>query len=106
MVSTHAEPMYQWFLMVMLVVQSYSLLKILLEDGFAPSIAGILGVSISTVRRRMTTFHLPVHEMYSNISEDDLEKAIEDIQLTHPNWGNRLMYGYCHFIGRVKLKLT
>ena len=32
--------------------------------------------------------------MYTSISEDDLEKAIGDIQLTHPNWGNRSMYGY------------
>ena len=40
---------------------SYSLLKTLLEDGFAvPNIAGILGVSISTVRRRMTAFNLSV----------------------------------------------
>ena len=71
---------------------SYSLLKTLLEDEFAvPNIAGILGVSISTIRRRMTTFHLSVREMYTNISEDDLEKAIGDIQLAHPNWGNRLM---------------
>ena len=49
---------------------SYSLLKTLLEDGFAvPNMAGILGVSISTIRRRMTTFHLSVREMYTNISQ-------------------------------------
>ena len=79
---------------------SFSLLKTLLEDGFAvPSIAGILGVSISTVRRRMSAFHLSVREMYSTISEDDLEKAISDIQFSHPNWGNRLMYGYLISIG-------
>ena len=74
---------------------SFSLFRTLLEDGFpVPNIARILGVSVSTVRRRMTTFHLSVCEMYSTISEDDLEKAIGDIQLAHPNWGNRLMYGY------------
>ena len=75
-------------------------MKTLLEDGFAvPNIASILGVSISTVRRRMTAFHLSVREMYSTISDDDLEKAIGDIQLAHPNWGNRLMYGYLISIG-------
>ena len=38
--------------------------------------------------------------MYTNISEDDLEKAIRDIQLAHPDcMGNRLMYGY--LISRV-----
>ena len=44
--------------------------KKLLEDGFAvPNIAGILGVSVSTVRRQMATYHLSVCEMYSTISE-------------------------------------
>ena len=42
---------------------------------------------------------LSVREMYTNISEDDLEKAIGDIQLAHPNWGNRLMYGYLVSVG-------
>ena len=79
---------------------SFSLLRTLLEDGFAvPNIAGILGVSVSTVRRRMTDFHLSVRQMYSTISDSDLEKAISDIQLAHPNWGNRLMYGYLISIG-------
>ena len=79
---------------------SYSLLKTLLEDGFAvPNISGILGVSISTVRRRMSAFHLSIREMYTSISEDDLKRAISDIQFSHPNWGNRLMYGYLISIG-------
>lgn len=37
--------------------------------------------------------------MYATISDDDLEKAIGDIQFSHPNWGNRLMYGYLISIG-------
>ena len=47
----------------------------------------------------MTTFNLSVRETYATISEDDLEKAIGDIQLAHPYWGNHLMYGYLLSIG-------
>ena len=39
----------------------------------------------------MTAFQLSVCEMYSTISDDDLEKAILDIQKAHPNWGNHLL---------------
>jgi len=64
-----------------------------------PNIAVILGVSISFLRRQMSAFHLSVREMYTAISEDDLEKAIGDIQFSHPNQGNRLMYGCLISIG-------
>ena len=74
---------------------SFSLLRTLLTDGFVvPNIAGLLGVSVSTVRRQMTDFYSSVRQMYRTISDSDLEKIISDIQLAHPNWGNHLMYGY------------
>lgn len=37
-----------------------------------PKIARIVGVSISTVRRRMTQYGLSVHDTYSVISEEEL----------------------------------
>ena len=63
------------------------------------NIAGILGSSVSTVRRQMTDFYSSVRQMYRTISDSDLEKIISDIQLAHPNWGNHLMYRYLISIG-------
>ena len=78
----------------------------LLEDSFnVPDIARILGVSISTIRRRMTDFGLSVHQMYTQISSEDLQKIIGEVQSEHPYWGNRMMNGYLKSIGiRVPIK--
>ena len=66
-------------------------LQHLLQNGFSvPDIANLLDVS---VRRRMTCFGLSVRETYSQISDDELEDLVREIQQDHPNWGNRLMYG-------------
>ena len=57
----------------------------LLEDSFSvPDIARILGISVSTMRRRMTDFGLSVHQMYTQISSEDLQKIIGEVQSEHP----------------------
>ena len=72
----------------------------MLEENFSvPDIAKILGVSVSTIRRRMTDFGLSVHQMYTKISSEELQRIIGEVQSKHPYWGNRMMNGYLKSIG-------
>jgi len=42
----------------------------------------------------MTDFDLSVHQMYTQISPQDLQRIISEAQSKHPYWGNRMMNGY------------
>ena len=76
------------------VVEQESL-EMLLENRFTvPQIANILGVSISTVRRRMSEFSLYVRDLYSDITDNELDVMVSGIQRQYPMWGNRQMHGY------------
>ena len=54
-------------------------------------IASMLGVSASTVRRRMTDFGLSISDTYTYISDEDLCSAILDIKKSSPNSGYRFV---------------
>ena len=70
-------------------------LEYLLRLGFCcPQIASILGVSLSTIRRRMTDFNLSVSSAYSQINDHELDVLVADIKHTFPNCGYRLMHGH------------
>ncbi len=70
-------------------------LSCLLEKRFTvPQIAGILGVSIRTVRRRMTEYDLSVRAYYSELNDDQLDRIVEEIQVQFPTCGNRQMQGH------------
>ena len=59
----------------------HSQLDYLLQSRFSvPDISHLLGVSISTIRRRMTEFNLSVHETYAPISDSDLDRIVEETQ--------------------------
>ena len=58
-----------------------------------PQIAQIVGVSVSTIRRRMTYFNLSIRDTYSRINDTDLDSVVQDIQIQFPGWGNRHVYG-------------
>ena len=59
----------------------------------APQIADMLGVSVRTVRRRMTEFSLSIGDQYSDLSDHDLNGVVE-IQRDYPMCGNRQMQGH------------
>lgn len=59
-----------------------------------PQISSLLGVSPSTIRRRMRECNITIRNTYSNISDAELDGLIATTQQQFPNWGNRLMYGY------------
>ena len=70
-------------------------LEHLLALGFSdPNIANVLGVSLSTVRRRMSEYGLSVRALYSVISDQDLDRVVAEIKEDFPNCGYRLMKGH------------
>ena len=69
------------------------------HDFSAVSIAMLLRVSLSTIRRRMSEFGLSVRSNYSAIPDDELDRLIT-IQYEHPNCGYRLMRGYLTTLGQ------
>ena len=70
-------------------------LEYLLSIGFhCPAIADLFGVSLSTVRRRMSDFGLSVTALYSSITDYELELLVRDILRDFPNCGYRLMHGH------------
>ena len=56
-------------------------------------IASMLGVSLRTLRRRMTDVGLSVNDFYSAISDSDLDRAVSALKVQYPNSGYRMMAG-------------
>lgn len=79
-------------------------LQYLIENRFSvPQIAQLMGVSVSTIRRRMSDYNLSIRSTYYPITDEQLDQLIVGVQQQFPNWGNRQMYGYprergCNFI--------
>ncbi len=56
-------------------------LTFLVESNFTvPKIANILGVSIRTIRRRMTEYGLSIRLQYSTICDQELDSVVASIQ--------------------------
>ena len=73
----------------------YCQLEYLVHSHFTvPQIASMLEVSVSTIRRRMSSYGLSIHQTYSNINDAELDAIVSDAQHLFPGWGNRQMYGY------------
>lgn len=56
-----------------------------------PAIAKILGMSRSTVFRRMNEFNLSVKALYSSLSDEELDQCITDIKSRQPHAGYRMV---------------
>ena len=75
-------------------VIKYDQLKMLLEHRFSvQQIANMLGVSVSTVHRRMEEFNLSVSASYATITDYELDSLVSDIQHHFPMCGNCQMEG-------------
>jgi len=73
----------------------YHQLEHLVQSGFSvPQMATLLGVSVSTVRRRMLLYNLSIRDTYSDIRDDELDAVVAEAQRQFPGWGNRHMYGH------------
>ena len=70
-------------------------LSMLLEHQFSvPQISELLGVSVSTVRRRMAEYNLSVSATYASITSNELDSLVREIQTQFPMCGNRQMQGH------------
>ena len=70
-------------------------LLFLIEIGFSvPQMADMIGVSVRTIRRRMSDFGLAIRAQYSAISDTDLDRIVSEIQTLFPMCGNRQMRGH------------
>lgn len=70
-------------------------LGFLVECSFSvPQIADMLGVSVRTVRRRMSDYGLSIRARYSVITEVELDDIVRGIQQELPMCGNRQMQGH------------
>ncbi|KAK7155993.1 hypothetical protein R3I94_006153 [Phoxinus phoxinus] len=66
-----------------------------LLNGFtAQEIANLFGASERTIRRRMKQYHMRVSDLYSTISDAELDSTIEEIQRMYPNSGYRIIHGH------------
>ena len=55
-------------------------LEYLLDLGFnCPKVAEVLGVSLSTIRRRMSEFGLSVTALYSSVTDQELDVLVSQI---------------------------
>ena len=63
-------------------------------------IANLLGVSRSTIYRRVKECGLPI-QGYSDISDQNLDSAISEIKAMYPNDGEVLMSGHLHSRGII-----
>ena len=66
-----------------------------LENGFTgPQMANMVGVSLSTIHRRMVLFGLSVSTEYATLSDTDLHHVIAEIKTEFPTCGNKQMQGH------------
>ena len=84
-------------------------LEYLLAMGFSGlEISNAIGVSLSTVRRRMTQYGLTIGSLYSDITDQDLDSIVSQIKVLFPNCGFRMMQGHLfnqgHRISQARIR--
>ncbi len=67
----------------------------LIEMRFVvPAIAEMIGVSVRTIRRRMEEYGISVKSQYSQVTDEQLDDIVWEIQEQFPSCGNRQMLGH------------
>ena len=75
-------------------------LSFLIENEFSvPQIADMIGVSIRSIRRRMSEFGLSIRAHYSTITDNELDTLVSELQAQYPLCGNRQMQGHLLSLG-------
>ena len=65
---------------------SHHQLNYLIENRFSLlQIAKLLGVSVSTIRHRMTAFNLSIRATYTSITDERLDELVISVQQQFPN---------------------
>lgn len=77
------------------IIVSQEQLEFLVGLGFSTvNIASLLGVSESTVKRRLSDFGIPVRGSYTELTDDQLDAVILSILQDFPNTGYKRMTGF------------
>ena len=67
----------------------------LIESGFTcPQISQMIGVSVRTIRRRMSEYHLSISDTYSTLTDLQLDQLVQRILLQFLNYGSSMMAGH------------
>ena len=75
-------------------------LSYLLENGFTvPDVSRMLGVSVSTVRRRMAELDIRISDMYTVMSDVELDRIVKEIKEYYPHLGSRMLQGQLNLRG-------
>ena len=70
-------------------------LEYLLSMGFSgPQISTAIGVSLSTIRQRMTEYGLSIGSLYSDVTDQELDQVVSETKVLFPNSGYRMMQGH------------
>ncbi len=62
-------------------------------------ISELIGISRSTLYRRLEEEGINRSSTYTNITDNALDRVVESIKQSHPNDGERLMIGHLHRLG-------
>ena len=65
------------------------------------AVANILGISRSTLYRRLDDEGISRDIWYSDITDSDLDRIVQEIKSNHPNDGERLMIGHLSHRGII-----
>ena len=68
-----------------------------------PKIAEIIGVSLSTVRWRMTDYGLCVRALYSDVTDQELDSLVSTIKKDVPSSGYRLTQGHL-LVNQIRIR--
>ena len=58
-----------------------------------PDIAEALGVSVSTIKRRLREFNISIRGTLTEMSDDDLDSVVRSIHTEFPNAGYSVKWG-------------
>jgi len=71
------------------------MLEFYIENGFTTKeISQMLNVSESTIKRRISKYKMYIRDTYSDLTDSQLDKEIEDILKEFPNTGYKCMRGF------------
>ena len=76
-----------------IIIASQQLIQLLSLGFTCPAITEMIGVSLSTICRRMSEHGLSVAALDTNISDADLDQAVASLKRDYTNAGYRMMTG-------------
>lgn len=84
-----------------IIIEEQHLKEMLQNQLPVPCIAKLMGVSQSTILRQMKAYELSVRDMYSSISDDELDDLVASIKKDLPNAGYRMVRGRLRSVGHI-----